>query len=567
MGICLSILLFATSGIAQGIKSNNLAEQIERIVDEMPGSNTGNFIVPADSDLEEWGRILSLYRLYAFDSCQILLAKYDYVLSHLKDELTGDNYDMFSEKNPIQRGWGTFVINRNFRKRLFVHVNHPLDDGNAPVIGTEFFRRMHGRALLIAGTSKNANEDPAESDVARSPRTVFQRWHEMLSDPSYVSISVHGFTSSKFDEPIRSTDVVISNGRTSDEQWGISQLSLSFRDSLRGAGFTCGLAMYDSGYARLAGGWNPQGVFSNDSIGFGRWLNLELSQSVRFDPSRYKLLISATDKVLSIASRKTSQQANQAFGLVSPRVVHLDSERSMFFPPRDADYRIIAFNSRKHSRDSLTIRFGNWLDLSASESGSSVTRIDSATNSLSDLMKHVDGAGGQSTIATLENDPPSGLMSALQAQSARNRASGSGSDDNVVAEPIQVHRIPIKPVVGSLGVEPSRVASAYRWAGSVDKNYSASRLLFAFAKSTSMEHEGIPSFLIPLLSSTYQSGTRDLIGIEMSQMLINEIARLASEHRIEVNNIGLLAEQSESGEYFLRIFPGSGLVASQDQPR
>ena len=61
--------------------------------------------------------------------------------------------------------------------------------------------------------------------------TVFQRWHELLTDLTHITLSLHGFQARSYHLPIKTTDLIVSNGKTSDEQWGISQVSLAFRDS------------------------------------------------------------------------------------------------------------------------------------------------------------------------------------------------------------------------------------------------------------------------------------------------------------------------------------------------
>ena len=44
------------------------------------------------------------------------------------------------------------------------------------------------------------------------------------------------------------------------------------------------------------------------------------------------------------------------------------------------------------------------------------------------------------------------------------------------------------------------------------------------------------------------------VGIQMTQVLVTEIARLVNENKASDKDIGLLAEQSEKGDYYLRLF-------------
>jgi hypothetical protein len=43
----------------------------------------------------------------------------------------------------------------------------------------------------------------------------------------------------------------------------------------------------------------------------------------------------------------------------------------------------------------------------------------------------------------------------------------------------------------------------------------------------------------------------------MTEILIKEIARLVTEHQEAGKDIGLLAEQGDEGNFYLRIFPSS----------
>ena len=79
--------------------------------------------------------------------------------------------------------------------------------------------------------------------------------------------------------------------------------------------------------------------------------------------------------------------------------------------------------------------------------------------------------------------------------------------------------------------------------------------MFQMRNRGSSEFESLPNFLIPLVNKSYHGSQTGFIGIQMTTILVQEIARLVTEHQESVNDIGLLAEQSESGDYYLRIFP------------
>lgn len=532
----------------------------------MPGPASGGYAVPTDAELRDWGLILGQFQARSLDSCRALLAKYGYELTSIHDGLTGSTYDVIRERPPVRRGWGTYVYNRNFKKRLYIHVNHPVDDGNAAIVGAELFRRLGAQWMLVAGTTKNAVPDNV-ADVAKSRRSVFQRWHELLADLTHVTLSLHGYHSPQFDEPIASSDVVISNGRTSDDQWGVSQISLSFRDSLSLSGFRCSLAMYDSGCARLAGGGSPQGLFSNDSTGFGHWINLELSERVRFAPAQYLKFIAATDRALALTGKKVSQQVNRDFGLVSPRVVRIDSLGRMRFPPTHADsYKIVSFQASQDQKDSAHVVFGGWLNFG---DGLAATRliVDSVSGdfarafrsarrkSATQVSRLVEGAGSAFP-------PESRLANAVFADS-------DAEDDAPVREPIQVHRIPLQAVLVSTMMNETYApaSTSFKWEGSVSDRFIPGLRSFQMASGhaqSEQELRGIPSFLIPLIRSSYDADAKRFVGVQMTSILVNEIARLVNEHNVDVDGVRLCAEQSDNGDYFLRIFPvaqaGSAIV-------
>ncbi|HSG29223.1 MAG TPA: hypothetical protein VLA34_12140, partial [Candidatus Krumholzibacterium sp.] len=268
---CLFYLLTALSfSAATGDGKSDVFLQFTRgSVEIIPPAAERAYVVPDRDELNQWSEILAHFRAGRYDSAGVILARYNYSIVHLIDDVTGNTFDVISERQPIRLGWGTLVYNRGWSRNLNVHVNHPVEDGNIAVIAAEFFRRSGAKWLLMGGSSKFALGSGNGADLARAGNSVFHRWHRELSDRMTVSVSLHAYNPDYYSFPVSASDVVLSNGRTGDDQWGISQISLTFRDSLRRAGFRTALAMLDSGFARLAAGYNPQAIFSNDSLGFG----------------------------------------------------------------------------------------------------------------------------------------------------------------------------------------------------------------------------------------------------------------------------------------------------------
>ena len=522
-------------------------------METMPEAHSGVYVTPTDPELREWTSILTLFRARSYDSASGLLAKYNYTLTELHDGLTGADYDVISEQQPIKRGWGTFFYNRSFRKRISVHATHPADDGNAAVVAAELFRRIGAQWLFVAGTDKDAASS-GSSDMAKSAKSIFQRWSEELTDETHVTLSIHGYHSASFSGPVSSTDIVLSNGRTTDDQWGISQLSLAYRDSISGNGVRCMLAMYDSGCARLSAGGNPQGVWTNDNQGFGHWINIELSERVRYTPAQYLKLVTATDRMFALLGRKVSDQAGGLFALVSPRVVRFETAQRMLFPPSHAaSYKIISFNASKTEADSAQVVFGGWLNFGDGRSASRVV-VDTFAGDFARALRNVRRKAASQVSRVIEGNrpgypPEERIASAVFADS-------NAEDDAPVREPIQVHRIPLQAVLGStMTAETYAPAStSFKWEGSVNEHFIPGIQSFQMKAAQNQDYRGIPSFLIPLIRSSYDADAKRFVGVQMTSLLVNEIARLVNESNANPDDVELYAEESASGDYYLRIF-------------
>ncbi len=563
--VVLSLLLTMSSlgGAGRPPKADPFRDLIQSIADHIPAAGSETYVVPTEDQLRDWARIFGYFRMRSLDSCNLLLARYDYMLTQLKDPVTGSVYDIIMEKFPVRRGWGTFVFNRRHMKRLDIEVNHPLDDPDVLGICVDLFRKTQAEWLMIGGTSRRALSSSLSADVGLVRRSVYQRWHEMLTDVVHIGISAHAYNRKYYESPISEADLVVSNGRTSDQQWGISQISLAFRDTMRAAGFSCGLAMYDSGYSRLAGGWNPQGVFSNDSVGFGHWLYIELSDGIREHPAALSRFLAAADHALELSGKKIAQQVNRAFGLVSPRVVRVDSLHRMFFPPAGGDnYRIISFSADRQNADTLNVRMGRWIDMFGNyRSGSSIARLDTGDDVAREFAR-LERSGRRATVARIVDVPERRTRPSVRTGSNVQPDSAENSDDDDEAEePLQVHRIPLQPVLAqTYSTDHEPIKTPFRWEGVIEKGFTASVPAFQMGglQARTDAFDALPKFLIPIINSSYRSSESGFIGVQMTNILVHEIARLVSESQPNSPRIGLMAEEAPKGEYFLRLFPAAG---------
>ncbi len=516
------------------------AEFIRDLHNQLPG-HRASFVYPTENDLQEWSKIPWLLRFNHLDSCRAILHKYNYGVRQIFDPVSGENYSVVCENYPIRHNWGTYFYNHGSTKRLAIHVLRPVDELNTLQMGSEMFRRLGAEWLFVDGAQKVSLQ---ESKGRFSPvkKTIFSRWHEILADLTRLTVSVRGFPASVRIRP----DIVLSNGCTMDQQWGISQISMDFRDSLRTAGFDCILAMYDSGYANLAGGSSREGIFSNDSVGFGHWLNLELSVGLRTSSAQMRRFIGVVDHALEITGKKVSQEVNRAFGLVSPRVVRLDAQHRMLFPSADeGSYRIVSFNPKQNKHDTIDVQMGSWLDLVRAGGSEISTNIDTSGKLLDRARNQAAKGGTKSGIVVLA-EPVLG-------DTSRNLENESADE-----EPIQTHRIPLQKVpVPEYVPEIASPQTAFTWNGILPAKGEPPIPFFAMVanKRERDDEQSVTEFLIPLLHRSAREESEPIIGVQMNSILVNEIARLVAQHRIEQHEIGLVAEQDPRGDYYLRLIP------------
>ena len=559
--ICLLFLGTSSALPATGAGAGDpLLSAVKEIVGAIPPASSHAYSAPSDRELDDWRVAIDAFRAGKFDSCRALLARMNYSLGTVKDQASGATIDVFRENFPVNRGWGTLLHNRGARKPLNVHVAHPVDDPNMPAVAVELFRTSGAKWLLMGGSWKHAAAGSSAADMAVAPRSVFQRWHEILTDPSQMTVSLHTYSAERYPFPISVSEVVLSNGRTSDVQWGISQLSLAFRDSLRASGYRAAVAMLDSGFARLAAAGNPQAVWSNDHYGFGRWINLEISAKVRNDNADLQRLVRVTDRVLSLPRQglaRKGEKRDDAFGLVSPRVVRIDKSNRLLFPPPQAEkYRIVSFNAGKSAKDTLDLLFGNWVGTN----GGGIARIVEV-----DTTSSITGSPALPTVTKLVSPPPGKFVSGIRPVEHRPADTlASAEEDGEVREPIQVHRIPLQPVLAStVSPEYEPAVTPFRWGGILPEGFTPQIFTYRSAAHpdiSGMDIPGLSRFLIPLLKSSYSPGGTKFVGVDMTDLLVNEIARLVSEYRVDGHEIGLVAEQGEDGDYYLRLFPGKAPV-------
>jgi hypothetical protein len=192
---------------------------------------------------------------------------------------------------------------------------------------------------------------------------------------------------------------------------------------------------------------------------------------------------------------------------------------------------------------------------------SSITRIDTTRLSTLDRLRR-DAPGA--TIATLGELP----RRSAPGRPPLSDTLASEEADLLTNEPLQVHRIPLQPLMATSVAMPIAEAPApFEWQGVVAPGFAARIPVFTMAQAGTETVEPLSNFLIPLINNSYRGSRNDFIGIQMTSILVKEITRLVSEHKEANASVGLLAEQSDSGDYYLRIFPQNAPLASAALPR
>ncbi len=111
-----------------------------------------------------------------------------------QDDVVGDEVT-----GSFSNGWGLYIISPNAtRQHVLIEVPHPCDDFISPYLGTEMFLQTDAFGLMISGAGREVkwtgvssyNNNKSLSDPSRNSNTVFQVFHEVLSD-SLMQIGPH----------------------------------------------------------------------------------------------------------------------------------------------------------------------------------------------------------------------------------------------------------------------------------------------------------------------------------------------------------------------------------------
>ncbi len=110
--------------------------------------------------------------------------------------------------NKADRGWGTFIANKNPLRNLSIQVPYPAENPEIAKEGIQIFKYSNSRSFLIAGAHANASAiksacqtNASESDVAHTSDAMFHQTQSILndfhqSDSNFSAIQLHDLADS-----------------------------------------------------------------------------------------------------------------------------------------------------------------------------------------------------------------------------------------------------------------------------------------------------------------------------------------------------------------------------------
>lgn len=276
MGLGVASLAVAMAACGPSTRASQL-DVIESALDAGPGRDADTYVAPKPPEAAEIA-----------DAVAGLVDGGQPAAPPGYEVLVDEGVDVLVEV-PVQgqtRGWGLYAVRGDSPSTVVVQVVHPRADRYSEVIGARIFDEAQARVLMVAGAHRTASG--GDADVAHAPGSVFAAVDDLVVQPGWIVLQVHGFAAAN--HPGIEAEAVLSSGSATPgpvveaiaaalEEQGIS---------------TC---VYDGvRCASLAGTRNLLGQHARDA-GAG-FVHFELADSVRNDPQRRDTAIAAVSSVL-----------------------------------------------------------------------------------------------------------------------------------------------------------------------------------------------------------------------------------------------------------------------------
>jgi hypothetical protein len=290
---------------AQTLMEGDIVDVITDIRLHMPGMNSEKFVVPTNDQMNTFSGVFNSLNKFEYSGIQTILSQFGYTFYKYYNIPSGDTLYIFKENYPIQKGWGTFILNQKAGTRVAIECPHPLWDTNVEIVGIKVFIQSKARYYLLAGTHRYANSDYS-SDPAHVTQCIFHEAHMTFAPDT--ALQIHGFDKSSY---VNYPDVIISNGTL----YPPSPL-YKIRDSYISRGFTAGvfsMSTYADLY-QLGATTNTQGQWSNNNNKL--FIHIEHDYPLRTNDTKMNKIISVmVDNLSRITSINEPEQVLKTFHL------------------------------------------------------------------------------------------------------------------------------------------------------------------------------------------------------------------------------------------------------------
>ncbi|MBM83138.1 MAG: hypothetical protein CMJ78_21460, partial [Planctomycetaceae bacterium] len=277
-------------------ETGELEDEIDRLKGLVLAKDSNLYVAPTAQERTDFRALAT--SVYNLDLATALTqaTALDYELVEFIDATSSKSYIVLREEldnGAVTRGWGSYILDPNYKHDVLIEINHPLFDTNTPELGAIIFEDSGSRAFLIAGAHRSANGFNT-ADVADPINSIYQEVHEVFDGATGESTtySFHGFNSDGkgFPDP---TDVVLSS---TDDAISTEVIDLDMRleliNGIKSYAFNeldpndANNVLVNDGvdgtiFSSLAGKQNVQGIHTRGEG--GTFIHVELEQSIRFD--------------------------------------------------------------------------------------------------------------------------------------------------------------------------------------------------------------------------------------------------------------------------------------------
>jgi hypothetical protein len=199
------------------------------------------------------------------------------------DPATGRRYGLAINEPRSYRSWGQYLVDLSAPTTLVVEVPHPANDLHTHQLGLTLFRAVPGVLLAVSGTNRYAAG--GLGDVAHQTESLFHAVATDAAAQGLPQIQLHGF----HDGTLPDAEVVISPGAGA-----VTDPVRQLADRVADAGFAV-CRSWVNPCGRLEGTQNVQGI--DAAARHTLFVHVEVSRSVRDDPTRWGALAAALDSL------------------------------------------------------------------------------------------------------------------------------------------------------------------------------------------------------------------------------------------------------------------------------